>query len=140
VGHGRKETRTVKALTVHTDGGLAYPHAQQAVRITRTRTIKGKTSQETAYYTTSLPAHLAQPADLGTFARNEWLIENGLHHVRDVTFREDAHCARTGNGPAVFATLRNTAMGYHRLNGATNIARATRTANRRTTQLIEAVT
>ncbi|MFE9190295.1 hypothetical protein ACFYL6_11850 [Micromonospora sp. NPDC007208] len=105
------------------DGGLAFPHAQQAVRITRTRTIKDKTSRETAYYTMSLPAILAQPVDLGAFARDEWLIENGLHHVRDVTFREDAHRARTRNGPAVFATLRNTAIGYHRLRGAINIAR-----------------
>lgn len=88
----------------------------------------------------SLPAHHAQPAELATFARDEWLIENGLHHVRDVTFREDAHKARTGNGPAVMATLRNTAIGYHRLNGATNIAAATRTANRRSTQLIDTVT
>ncbi|WP_232433883.1 ISAs1 family transposase [Salinispora arenicola] len=35
-GHGRKETRTVKAVTLHTPGGIAFPHAQQAVRITRT--------------------------------------------------------------------------------------------------------
>jgi predicted transposase YbfD/YdcC len=47
-GHGRNETRTVKALTVQTPGGLGFPQAEQAVRITRTRTIKGKTSRETA--------------------------------------------------------------------------------------------
>ncbi|NES13367.1 ISAs1 family transposase [Micromonospora sp. PPF5-17B] len=139
-GHGRRETRTVKALTVRTDGGLAFPHAQQAVRITRTRTIKGTTSRETAYYTVSLPAADAHPTDLAAFARNEWLIENSLHHVRDVTFREDAHKARTGSGPAVMATLRNTAIAYHRTAGATNIAAATRTANRRSTQLIDAIT
>jgi hypothetical protein len=40
----------------------------------------------------------------------------------------------------VFATLRNTSIGYHRGNGETNIARATRRANRRSTDLIEAVT
>lgn len=139
-GHGRKETRTVKAVTVNTPGGLSFPHAQQAVRITRTRTIKGKTTRETAYLTVSLPAEQAQPADLGTWARSEWHIENRLHHVRDVTLREDAHQARTGNGPAVFATLRNTSIGYHRTNGATNIARATRRANRRPHDLIDAVT
>jgi len=139
-GHGRKETRTVKAVTVNTPGGLGFPHAQQAVRITRTRTIKGKTTRETAYLTVSLPAEQAQPADLGTWARSEWHIENRLHHVRDVTLREDAHQARTGNGPAVFATLRNTSIGYHRTNGATNIARATRRANRRPHDLIDAVT
>jgi hypothetical protein len=44
-GHGRKETRTVKAVTIKTAGGLGFPHAQQAVRITRTRTIKGKTTR-----------------------------------------------------------------------------------------------
>jgi hypothetical protein len=68
-GHGRKETRTVKAVTAATPGGLAFPHAQQAVRITRTRTIKDKTTREMAYLTMSLPAEQAQPADLGTWAR-----------------------------------------------------------------------
>jgi len=139
-GHGRKETRTVKALTVKTPGGLGFPHAQQAVRITRTRTIKGKTTREMAYLTVSLPAAKAQPADLGTWARSEWHIENRLHYVRDGTFREDAHKARTGSGPAVFATLRNTAIGYHHIDGATNIAEATRRANHRPHDLIDAVT
>jgi predicted transposase YbfD/YdcC len=134
------ETRTVKAVTVATPGGMAFPHAQQAVRITRTRTIKGKTSRGAAYLTMSLPADQAQPADLGTWARSEWQIENRLHYVRDVTLREDAHQARTGNGPAVFATLRNTSIGYHRTNGATNIAEATRRANHRPHDLIDAVT
>jgi hypothetical protein len=52
-----------------------------------------------------------------------------------VTFREDAHQAHTGNGPAVAAVLRNTAIGWHRTNGETNIARATRRANRRPNDL-----
>jgi predicted transposase YbfD/YdcC len=139
-GHGRRETRTVKAVTVATPGGLLFPHAQQAVRITRTRTVAGKTSRETVYYTVSLPAEHAQPTDLADWARREWLIENQVHHVRDVTFREDLHQARTGTGPAVMATLRNTAIGYHRTNGDTNIARATRRATRRPHDLITAVT
>ncbi|WP_236647218.1 ISAs1 family transposase, partial [Micromonospora sicca] len=112
-GHGRRETRTVKAITVATPGGIRFPHAEQAVRITRTRTTSGKTSRETAYYTVSLPAEQAQPADLQHWARLEWHIENRVHHVRDVTFREDLHQARTGTGPAVLATLRNTSIGYH---------------------------
>lgn len=139
-GHGRQETRTVKALTDLTPGGLGFPHAEQAVRITRTRMIKGKTSRETAYLVVSLPAEHAQPDQLQDWARLEWHIENRLHWVRDVTLREDAHQARTGNGPAVAAVLRNTAIGYHRSNGETNIARATRRANRRPDDLIDAVT
>jgi hypothetical protein len=67
-------------------------------------------------------------------------MENKIHHVRDVTFREDLHQARAGNGPAVIATLRNAAIGWHRTTGATNIARATRRANRRSHDLITAVT
>ncbi len=139
-GHGRRETRTLKAVTVATPGGLGFPHAAQAVRITRTRIIAGKTSRETAYLIASLPAEHAQPADLHDWARREWHIENRLHWVRDMTFREDAHQARTGTGPAVAAVLRNTAIGYHRTNGETNIARATRRANRRPHDLIDAVT
>ncbi|WP_375373613.1 ISAs1 family transposase [Micromonospora sp. ATA51] len=139
-GHGRRETRTVKALTVNTPGGIRFPHARQAVRITRTRTIAGKTSRETAYLTISLPVADAHPTDLTDWIRREWLIENRVHHVRDVTFREDLHQARTGTGPAVLATLRNTAIGYHHTAGETNIARATRRANRRPHDLITAVT
>lgn len=40
----------------------------------------------------------------------------------------------------MFATLRNTSIGYHRSNGETNIARATHRANRRSTDLVEDVT
>ena len=90
--------------------------------------------------TVSLPAEQAQPADLGTWARSEWHIENRVHWVRDVTLREDTHQARIGNGPAVSATLRNTSIGYHHSNGETNIARATRRANHRPHDLIDAVT
>jgi predicted transposase YbfD/YdcC len=140
-GHGRRETRTVKAVTITTPGGIGFPHAAQAVRITRTRTLtsSGKTSRETAYLTTSLPAAQAHPGDLQDWIRREWHIENKIHYVRDVTFREDSHQARTGNGPAIMATLRNTAIGFHRTSGETNIARATRRANHRPHDLITAV-
>ena len=139
-GHGRRETRTLKAVTVNMPGGLGFPHAAQAVRVTRTRTVRGKTTRETAHLIVTLPAEHAQPADLADWARREWLIENRLHWVRDVTLREDAHQARTRNGPAVAAVLRNTAIGWHRINGETNIARATRRAGRQPDALVTAVT
>jgi hypothetical protein len=63
-GHGRRETRTTKAVTVDTPHGLGFPHAAQAVRITRTRTMCGKTTRETAHLIVTLPAEQAQPADL----------------------------------------------------------------------------
>jgi predicted transposase YbfD/YdcC len=129
--------RTLKAVTVRAPGGLGFPHAAQAIRITRT--IAGKTTRETAYLIISLPAEDAQPADLSDWARREWHIENPLHWIRDVTFREDAHQARTDNGSAVAVVLRNTAIGHRRTNGEPNIAHTTRHADHRPNDLIAAV-
>ncbi|MFG3702807.1 hypothetical protein ACGF5C_33835 [Micromonospora sp. NPDC047620] len=133
--HGRRETRTVKAVTVHAPGGIV-PHAQPAIRITRT--TSAKTSRETAYPIVSPPANEAQPADLQDWAHREWRTENKIHYIRDVTFREDLHQARTRTGtePAVIAALRNTAISCRRIDGEANIARATR----RPHDLITAVT
>lgn len=51
----------------------------------------------------------------------QWAIENRPHWVRDVTFDED-HCTiRTGSGPQVMATIRNTAVSILRLVGHTSI-------------------
>src|SRR5690606_27947155 len=128
VAEGEQLSLFVALAAVPDPRGLGFPHARQAVRITRTRTVKAKTSRQTAYLVMSLPAADAQPADLGTWARQEWHIENRVHYVRDVTLREDAHQARTGHGPAVFATLRHTSIGYYRGNGVSNIARDPRRA------------
>jgi predicted transposase YbfD/YdcC len=78
-GHGRREIRTLKAVTVDTPEGLGFPHAAQAVRITRTRTVRGKTTRETAHLIVTLPAEAAQPTELADYARREWHIENKLH-------------------------------------------------------------
>jgi hypothetical protein len=82
-GHGRRETRTVKALTLHTPGGIVFPHAQQAIRITRTRTrtATGKTSRETAYLTISLPAADAHPVDL-----QQWIRPSGRSKTRSIMY------------------------------------------------------
>ncbi|MFC0438101.1 hypothetical protein [Kutzneria buriramensis] len=53
-------------------------------------------------------------------------IEKRLHWVRDVDCDEDRSQIRTGSGPQVMATLRNTAVGLPRLAGYTNIAAALR--------------
>jgi len=63
------------------------------------------------------PGHLRPPA---------LAIENRSHYVRDVTFREDAQKARTGNLPANCAALRNLAIGAARKAGFANIAHARR--------------
>ena len=48
------------------------------------------------------------------------------HHIRDVTFAEDASTVHTGTAPRAMATLRNLAIGALKTLGATNIAKTTR--------------
>ena len=103
-GHGRIETRTLKSAHV---AGLGFPHARQAIKITRRRqdAATGKTSRETVYAITSLTSAHATAGDLARLAREQWTIE--AHHcIRDVTFHEDAATSRTGSGPANLATIR----------------------------------
>jgi predicted transposase YbfD/YdcC len=103
-GHGRIETRTVKAAHV---SGLNFPHARQAIKITRWRkdTATGKVSRETVYAVTSLTSADATAQDLARLVRKHWSIEVH-HHIRDLTFREDTPASRTGSGPANLATIR----------------------------------
>jgi predicted transposase YbfD/YdcC len=103
-GHGRMETRTLKAAHV---SRLDFPHACQAIKITRWRkdTATGKISRETAYAVTSLASADATAQDLGRLVREHWSIE-AHHHMRDTTFSEDTSTSRTGSGPANLATIR----------------------------------
>jgi predicted transposase YbfD/YdcC len=103
-GHGRAETRTVKAAHV---SRLGFPHARQAIKITRWRqdTGTGRATRQTVYAITSLTSAGATAGDLARLVREHWSIE-ALHYVRDVTFGEDASASRTGSGPANLATIR----------------------------------
>ena len=105
-GHGRHETRSVRTLTV-TNLGLDFPHVAQAAKIHRHRTdLKtGRTTRETVYTITDLPALAASPQAIGQLARSHWGIE-AVHHIRDTTFGEDASKIRTAHGPENMATLR----------------------------------
>jgi predicted transposase YbfD/YdcC len=103
-GHGRIETRTLKSAHV---SRLDFPHARQAIKITRRRhdTATGKTSRQTVYAVTSLTSAHATAPDLARLVREHWSVE-AHHHVRDVTFSEDTATSRTGSGPANLATIR----------------------------------
>jgi len=81
---------------------------------------------EVAYAITNLSRGEATPRHLARLLRDHWHIENRLHYVRDVTYGEDLSRVRTGSGPRVMASLRNIAIGIHRLHGEKNIAHATR--------------
>ena len=71
------------------------------------RELKGKTTIERRYFLSSLPLGVE------TFARavrGHWGVENKLHWVLDVCFREDQSRARTGYAAENLATLRRLAL------------------------------
>jgi len=78
--------------------------------LTRERTVRGVTTTEVVYGVTSLPPDRADAATLLGLVRDHWRIENELHHVRDVTLREDACRVRSGSAPHVLAALRNAVI------------------------------
>jgi predicted transposase YbfD/YdcC len=128
-GHGRVEVRTLKVAAV---AGLCFPHAAQAIQLTRRVRAPGSRRWRTVtvYAVTSLALGTASPAQLAGWLRGHWRIENRLHWVRDVTFGEDASTARTGSLPRVMASLRNLAVGALRLAGHPNLAAALRHTGR----------
>ncbi|MGW9033211.1 ISAs1 family transposase [Streptomyces sp. NPDC055722] len=127
-GHGRRESRSIKTCSIADElGGIAFPHARLAIRVHRRRKQTGKReTRESVYAVTSLDAHQAGPADLAAAIRGHWGVENSSHHIRDVTFAEDASTVHTGTAPRAMATLRNLAIGVLKTLGADNIAKTTR--------------
>jgi Transposase DDE domain len=135
-GHGRQEHRTLKAAAVA--AGLGFPHAAQAICLTRQvlPLDGGRWRTVTVYAITSLHAHQATPAQLAAWIRGHWQIE-ALHHLRDVSYGEDASQIRTGSGPQAMATLRNLAIGILKTAGHTSIAAACRHHARDATRTLE---
>ena len=133
-GHGRVELRRLQVTTV---AGLDFPHATQAIRVTRrVRSLSCRRWRTvTVYAVTSLAAAQASPARLADWIRGHWGIE-ALHHIRDVTFAEDASQVRTGAAPRAMASLRNLAIGILRGRGDRNIAAALRRNARDATRVL----
>ena len=120
-GHGRLEVRTLTATTELT-GYLDWPHARQVMEVVRERQIKGTVQREVAYAITSLGRQKADARRLLELMRGHWRVENGLHHVLDVTFGEDACPARNPNTQMIFAVLNQAAVSLNHLTGCTNQA------------------
>jgi hypothetical protein len=125
--HGRIETRTLRTSAALA-GYTRWPGLAQALCLERTIVIKktGQISQERQFALTSLPPDLATAPRLLALWRGHWTIENRVHYVRDVTFREDASKVHRGHAPQVLAALRNLALGLLRCRGLHAIASARR--------------
>ena len=71
------------------------------------RVLNGKTSVETRYFISSLWNDAKKLAEA---IRGHWSIENSLHWILDVAFKEDDSRIRKDNSPANFAVLRHMAV------------------------------
>ena len=113
--HGRIETRTY--TVIHDVAWLQerhqWPGLQGVVMVESQREIPGPSSgtdtieRETRFYITSL---LWVAAQLGPAIRAHWMIENGLHWVMDMNFRDDECRIRTDHAPANFTTIKHMAL------------------------------
>jgi predicted transposase YbfD/YdcC len=113
-GHGRLEKRTLTASSMLSEY-VDWPYLQQVFRLERhfVRLRDGKVMQEVHYGLTSLPDTQASAAQLLSYCRTHWGIENGLHYRRDDSLHEDRCCVRDQGAHAV-AVLNNLVLGLLR--------------------------
>ena len=107
--HGRIETRAV--TVIHDIAWLRerhqWPGLASLVMVESTREIGDKVERETRFYITSLTLMAVQ---IGAFVRDHWAVENSLHWVMDMVFRDDECRLRTDHAPANFTTLKHMAL------------------------------
>jgi predicted transposase YbfD/YdcC len=107
--HGRIETRTT--TVIHSVEWLQqrhnWPGLKAVVIVESSREMNGKIALETRYYLTSL---VMLAVLLGPIVRSHWAIENSLHWVMDMVFRDDECRVRTDHAPANFTTIKHMAL------------------------------
>src|SRR5258708_24473317 len=110
--HGRVEIRDCWVVSDplafeyirHYEG---WPNLRSIAKVVRQRVLADSSSTETAYYISSLDSDAQL---ILACSRGHWAVENSLHWVLDVAFREDAARYRQENGPENFALLRKLAL------------------------------
>ena len=106
--HGRLETRTY--TVIHEVDWIQerhdWPGLKGVVMVESTREIGDKIERETRFYITSL-VWLAN--QIGPVIRSHWAVENSLHWVMDMVFRDDECRVRTDHAPANFTTIKHIA-------------------------------
>lgn len=110
-GHGRIEKRNCQAIDNLTflDDKEDWPGLKSIAKIISERTDKrsGKTSTETRYYISSLPA---KPKLIGHAIRGHWAIENNLHWSLDMVFKEDSSLKKKGNSAVNYNIIAKMAL------------------------------
>ena len=111
-GHGRIERRRCWSVSdaEHLDwlnDSREWPKLSSIAMVESERLIDGVRTMQKRYYISSLPGRAAHLLDA---VRSHWGIENSLHWVLDVAFREDESRVRKGNAPENLSVLRRMAL------------------------------
>lgn len=106
-GHGRIDVRQCWTLSKldYLVQKSQWQGLQSVAMVEAQLRIDGKVTIETRYIS-SLPSNAQQ---IATAIRTHWSIENSLHWVLDVSFREDDSRIRKDHAPQSFALLRQIA-------------------------------
>jgi predicted transposase YbfD/YdcC len=110
--HGRVEIRRCwaiddPAVLAWLDPARAWPGLRSVAAVEGERRINGAVTKETRYYLSSLPGDARA---IGAAVRGHWGIENQVHWVLDLAFREDESRVRVGHAAENLAVLRHIAL------------------------------
>ena len=111
-GHGRIERRECRttsdpACLEYLSTAGDWPGLRSVGMVRSERREGDRVSVESRYYISSLESD-AQRFLKAT--RSHWGIENSVHWVLDMSFREDESRVRSGNAPENLATIRHAAL------------------------------
>jgi predicted transposase YbfD/YdcC len=109
--HGRVETR--RYTVIHDVKWLqerhGWPGLRSVIVVETTREWRGKIECETRLYISSLDLAAESVAQM---VRDHWSVENNLHWVMDMVFRDDESRVRKNHAPANFATIKHAAFNF----------------------------
>jgi predicted transposase YbfD/YdcC len=110
-GHGRIETR--RYTVIHDVAWLrerhGWPGLRSVIVVESTRELRGKTERETRLYIRSLDLSAEVVAQM---IRDHWTVENNLHWVMDMVFRDDECRVRKDHASANFTTIKHAAFNF----------------------------